>query len=157
MNQAMDLISAVKWSEVAFAAVIAVFLYVYTVLAPWWRNPIGRTVAYKDIIILWLLAVGFGNLWLHLPVTVTLWFYLAGLLCGTAVMAWRCVVFTRERHEALKRAADSEGWIRALAEELASAQRRAREGLPARDVPPMPRTLAPFVAAAVWVRSRLRR
>lgn len=146
------LVAWAKSLQVAFAVSILVFIYAYSVLAPWWRNPVGRTFVWKDVCLLGLLCTGFASLWLGLPAEVSLSLYVAGLAGSTAIMLWRSVVFIRERYLAIQQASDSQAVIAALEAQLRSCRARVAAGLPAQPIPPMPRTLAPFVRAVLWLR-----
>ena len=51
MSQDQWLILLFKIVLIADMTAIAAFLGIYTKLAKWWRNPIGRTIAVKDILL----------------------------------------------------------------------------------------------------------
>ena len=51
MSQAQWIILLFKIALIADAIAIVVFVVDYTRLAPWWRNPIGRTIVSKDCLL----------------------------------------------------------------------------------------------------------
>ena len=88
---------ALKW--LTFAATAAIFAWVaqYTLSSPWWRDPIGRTIAVKDLFLLGFLVPSCLNfLWPGLISVTDLVFFDIALLAGmTLVMLWRCVIWYR--------------------------------------------------------------
>ena len=100
MTQAAWLDVALKIALIAGFCSLAGWVILYTILAPWFRDPIGRTLVAKTTLIALL----------FIPTTLSLFFdlsradsYLAGWidvsLIGlvTPVMLWRCRVWWRLR------------------------------------------------------------
>lgn len=80
------------------------FLVGYSLLAPWWRNPIGRAVASLDAALLFALLPSMLHLVFGLNVAQYHWFawyYGASLLLVSAITLWRLVVIALVQHEAL--------------------------------------------------------
>lgn len=69
----------------------------YTLTAPWWRDPVGRTIIAKDAALLVLLVPNCLSIfWRHyLPPLVIPWTDAASLILVTAAMLWRAVVWFR--------------------------------------------------------------
>ena len=51
MTQAQLVVSLFKADLIADETAVFLFVAVYTLLAPWWRNPLGRTLVMLDILI----------------------------------------------------------------------------------------------------------
>jgi len=51
MTQDQLIIALFKGDLIADLIAVALFTAVYTFLAPWWRNPIGRTLVLLDILL----------------------------------------------------------------------------------------------------------
>lgn len=78
---------------------LVAWVAVYTLLAPWWHNPIGRTLVVKSLLIAALL-VPFGlSLFFNLSrldSRVTAWVDVTLIGAITPVMIWRTVVWLHE-------------------------------------------------------------
>jgi hypothetical protein len=98
VTQASWLVLALKIALVSGFASLAGWIVLYTILAPWWRNPVGRTLVAKTTLIALL----------FIPTTLSLFFnlsrldsYIAGwtdmALIGlvTPVMIWRSLVWVK--------------------------------------------------------------
>jgi hypothetical protein len=71
---------------------ITAFVLIYSKLAPWWRNPIGRTIVIKDILLTLVLIPSALSLFLHfsrLTSEVASWLDIVLLGSITPVMLWR--------------------------------------------------------------------
>jgi hypothetical protein len=87
-----DAIDGVIWAS---TVLVLIFVVQYTLSAPWWRDPVGRTVVAKDICLLFLLIPACILLvWPHaftpMEVAVIDLISLGGV---AVVMVWRCVVW----------------------------------------------------------------
>lgn len=51
MTQEQLIIAFFKGDLIADLAAVILFVVVYTLLAPWWRNPVGRTLVLMDILV----------------------------------------------------------------------------------------------------------
>jgi hypothetical protein len=93
--------------------VIIAFIVQYTVLAPWWKNAIGRTIVIKDMLLALAFVPSLLSLFINfsrLTSRVAAWLDLA-MFAGIAVaMAWRIVVWNRiQRQKADKDAGQGDG------------------------------------------------
>lgn len=83
------------------AGSVLVFLAGMSVLAPWWRSPVGRTMVWLSVAIFAALVPSV----LHYAVGVTLarpwfaWFYRGVLVAFAGVHWWRLWVFWRIQRE----------------------------------------------------------
>jgi membrane associated rhomboid family serine protease len=87
-----------KIALVADVASIVAFIAVYWRLAPWWRNPIGRTIVTKDFLLILLLLPSVLSLFFQfnrLTSRVAAWADLGLFVLLAAVMTWRCAVWIR--------------------------------------------------------------
>jgi len=87
-----------KITLVADLVALVTFVVIYSVLAPWWNNVIGRTIVVKDILLGLALTPSILSLFFHfnrLDSLVAGWVDV-GLFAGiAAAMAWRSVVWLR--------------------------------------------------------------
>ena len=77
---------------------LAGWIALYSLLAPWWRNPIGRTLVAKTALIAGtFLVVTLGAFfpWFDKHPLITGWIDVALIGGVTPVMAWRSVVWVR--------------------------------------------------------------
>lgn len=75
------------------------WLILYTKLAPWWRDPIGRTLGAKSGLIALLLLPSILSIFFHLnrlTSSIAGWFDVAVLGSVAVVMIWRSIVFWKE-------------------------------------------------------------
>ncbi|HEY6278719.1 MAG TPA: hypothetical protein VIX86_20595 [Streptosporangiaceae bacterium] len=103
MTQDQLIILLFKIVIVTGFASICLFIAVYTYLAPWWRNEIGRTLVVKDVILALLLLPSVLSLFLDLnrfTSRVVAWVDVVLFAAMTPVMVWRTVVFARIRRRA---------------------------------------------------------
>lgn len=77
---------------------IAAFVVQYTLLAPWWRDQLGRTLVIKDILLTLVLVPSvlalffrFGRASGH----IAAWFDIAVFGAITPVMIWRMLVWRK--------------------------------------------------------------
>lgn len=81
-----------------FSSLVA-WIGIYSWLAPWWRDPIGRTLVSKSALIAGLFVPGILSLFFHLGARGSLiagWVDVGLVGLVTPVMIWRCVVWLRE-------------------------------------------------------------
>lgn len=79
---------------------IAAFILAYTKLAPWWKDPIGRTIVIKDILLFLVMIPTMLSLFLsfnRLTSQIAAWVDLALLGAIGPVMLWRIWVFWKAR------------------------------------------------------------
>jgi len=77
---------------------LAGWVAVYTKLAPWWRNPIGRTLVTKTTLIAVMFIPSILALFFHFSrqgSRVAAWVDIALIGAVTPVMVWRTVVWLR--------------------------------------------------------------
>lgn len=75
---------------------LVMWVVVYTLLAPWWRNPIGRTLVAKTVLIAALLVP--TTIGLYFPhINHVAWTWVDIVLIGliTPVMLWRTIVWLK--------------------------------------------------------------
>lgn len=80
-----------------FVSIVA-WIALYTRLARWWRNPIGRTLVAKSALLAGLLVPTMLSLFFHLtPLTshVAAWTDVVLINLIAPVMVWRSVVWTK--------------------------------------------------------------
>ena len=80
---------------IAALASLAGWVAIYTRLAKWWRNPIGRTLVTKTLLIAALLLPTTINLFFTLNPIGVAWVDIALIGAITPVMIWRSVVWMR--------------------------------------------------------------
>jgi hypothetical protein len=101
-----------KITLMADLAGIIAFIVIYSVVAPWWSNVIGRTIVAKDILLGLALTPSILSLFFHfnrLSSVIAGWVDL-GLFAGIAVvMIWRCVIWLRIHREENKVTTQEEG------------------------------------------------
>jgi hypothetical protein len=87
---------------IADLAAILAFIADYSRLAPWQRNPIGRTIVIKDILLVVILVPTVLSLFFHfsrLTSHVAAWIDIGAFGLIVPVMLWRVVVFERIHRE----------------------------------------------------------
>jgi hypothetical protein len=106
MSQHLFLAEAARWVvQCAFWSSIA-FVGWYSLLAPWWRLPIGRAIVALDSAIAFaLLPSVIGLLWGEQAVVSVIyqWLTVCALGCVPVITCWRMVIVWRIQ----KRGADS--------------------------------------------------
>jgi hypothetical protein len=98
MSQDQAIILAFKVVEVASVAAITVFIACYSRWAPWWRNPIGRTIVLKDIAIILILIPSILSIFLsfnRLTSHIAAWFDVGSFALVPLIMCWRIFVFRK--------------------------------------------------------------
>lgn len=81
-------------------AAILAFIVAYTRMAPWWRDPIGRTIVIKDALLVLVLIPSVLSLFLNfnrVTSQIAAWGDLVLLGLITPVMLWRIQVFRQAR------------------------------------------------------------
>ena len=101
-----------KIALIADMAAIVAFVADYSRLAPWWTNPVGRTIVIKDLFLLGVISLVVASVFFQFSrftSQVASWIQI-GLLGGMAVaMCWRIVVFERiHRHGPRQEDADDQ-------------------------------------------------
>ena len=98
MSQDQVILLLFRVVTIAGLVAIGAFVGQYTMLAPWWRNAIGRTLVIKDLLLMLILVptvlslfFQFNRLTSHIAAWIDIVFL--GLL--TPVMLWRMAVFYR--------------------------------------------------------------
>jgi hypothetical protein len=98
MSQDQAILLAFKVVEVASLVTIVAFVAYYTRIAPWHKNPIGRTIVYKDLALILILMpsilsifVNFNRLTSH----IAAWFDVGSFALVPVIMVWRIVVWRR--------------------------------------------------------------
>ena|SRR5215475_13375350 len=102
MTQDELLILLFKVTLIAAAVSIGTFIATYSMWAPWWRNPIGRTIVIKDILLVLVLVPSILSLFFafnRLTSHIAAWVDVALFGALTPVMLWRVVVFHRIHRE----------------------------------------------------------
>lgn len=102
MNQEQMLLQLFRVVLVADLVALASFIVLYTMLAAWWRNTIGRTIVIKDLLLGAALTPSVLSLFFHfsrLTSRVAGWVDV-GLFAGIAVtMVWRDIVWWHVHHD----------------------------------------------------------
>ena len=96
------LIMLTKITLIADIVAIVIFIADYSRLVPWWRNPVGRTIVIKDILLLGVISTVVLSVFFQFSrftSQVAAWIQIAELGAMAAVMLWRTIVFERiDRH-----------------------------------------------------------
>lgn len=90
------LILLTKIMLIADIVAIVVFVADYSRLAPWWRNPVGRTIVIKDLLLLGVISLVVLSVFFRfsrLTSLVASWIQIAELGGMAVVVLWRVVVF----------------------------------------------------------------
>lgn len=98
MSQDQWIILLFKIVLLADLAALAAFIGLYTAWAPWWRNPIGRTIVVKDVLLALALLPSVLSLFFHfsrLTSHVAAWCDVATFGLIGPVMVWRCAVWRK--------------------------------------------------------------
>lgn len=101
MSQEQLLVLLLKIVLVADVAALAVFVAVYTKLAPWWRSPIGRTLVIKDVLLVLAFTPTILSLFFRFSRLTSLaaaWVDVGLFALIAAVVAWRTVIWWRIHH-----------------------------------------------------------
>ena|SRR6185437_2005961 len=96
MNQEALIILFFKISIISVIVSAVGFILLYTKLAPWWKSPIGRTLVWKDILLVLALIPSALSLFLkfnRLTSTVAAWFDVGDFFLISAVLVARCKVW----------------------------------------------------------------
>lgn len=96
MTQDQAITLCFKIAEVGALAAIVAFIACYSAWAEWWKDPVGRTIVVKDLLLLIAFIPPVLSMFLHFSGAtsrVAAWFDVAMLgLIGPA-MIWRVFVF----------------------------------------------------------------
>jgi len=98
MTQDQAITLAFKAVEIASVVTIAAFIAYYSRVAAWWRNPIGRTIVYKDVALILVLIPSILSIFLHfnrLSSHIAAWFDVGSFALVPVIMVWRIVVWRR--------------------------------------------------------------
>lgn len=85
-----------KISIIAVIVTAIGFVVMYTKLAPWWKSPIGRTIVWKDILLVLALIPSAVSLFFTLnrmTSHLVAWFDIGDFFLIAAVMVARCRVW----------------------------------------------------------------
>ena len=102
MSQDDAILLAFKVVEVASVVAIAAFTICYSRWAPWWANPIGRTIVLKDIALILVLIPSILSIFINfnrLTSHIAAWFDVGSFALVPIIMCWRIFVF-RKIHKA---------------------------------------------------------
>jgi hypothetical protein len=98
MTQDQILILLFKTTLIAGAASFAAFIAIYTKLAPWWRDQLGRTIVIKTALLLAAYIPSILSLFFtfnRLSSHIAAWFDVSIFALIAAVMGWRIVVWLK--------------------------------------------------------------
>lgn len=98
MNQDQLIILLFKVTLLADVLAVAAFIAVYWRLAPWYKNPIGRTIVIEGILLILMLTPSLLSLFLHfnrLTSHIAAWVDIGLFALLAPVMLWRCAVWIR--------------------------------------------------------------
>lgn len=96
MTQAGWLILVLKVALISGFCSLAAWVVLYSVLAPWWKNPIGRTLVAKTALIAALFVPSILGLFFHLgrqDSYIVGWIDVGLIGLVTPVMLWRSAVW----------------------------------------------------------------
>lgn len=86
-------------------ASLVIWMILYTIYQPWWRDPVGRTLVIETLLIAGLFVPSILSLFFHfnhLTSQVAAWIDLGLIAAVTPVMLWRIAVWRRIHHDARK-------------------------------------------------------
>ena len=98
MTQADWLVLALKVALIAGFISLGSWIVLYSALAAWWSNPIGRTLVAKTTLIALLFIPTTLSLFFHLSRLNSLvagWIDMALIALVTPVMLWRCALWIK--------------------------------------------------------------
>lgn len=98
MTQDMLLILLFRITLIAGAVSFAAFVLQYTLLAPWWRDRLGRTIVIKTLLLLLAYIPSILSLFFRfnrLTSHIAAWFDVGIFTLIVAVMAWRIAVWQK--------------------------------------------------------------
>ena len=98
MSQEGLILLAFKVAAIGGMASMIAFTVQYTLLAPWWRDQIGRTIVIEGLLVIGLLAVSVLSLFFRfnrLTSEIAAWVDVVLIGAVTPVMAWRMAVFQK--------------------------------------------------------------
>ena len=98
MTQDQWMVVVAKIAVIADAVTLIAFIAQYTAYAKWWRNAVGRTIVYKDILLAQFFSLFILSLFFHLSrLTSRLiaWYQISLLIETAAVVVWRIVAWRR--------------------------------------------------------------
>ena len=93
MTQASWLILALKIALISGFASLVAWVVLYSALASWWRNPIGRTLVAKTTLIAGLFASAILGMFFRVNPWIAGWTDVATAGLVAPVMLWRCAVW----------------------------------------------------------------
>jgi hypothetical protein len=103
VTQAQWQMLASKVTVLAAIVTLTSWVIVYTNLANWWTDHVGRTFAFKTIILIFLLVLTVPEMFWTLTrdeIVGLTWVQIALVALISPVMVWRIVVFLHERGDA---------------------------------------------------------
>ena len=98
MTQDQLILLLLKIILIADVISIVAFVADYTRLAPWWRNPVGRTIVTKDALLVLVLIPSILSMFFtfnRLSSHIAAWVDVVLLGSMAPVMLWRIVVWRR--------------------------------------------------------------
>lgn len=96
MTQDQAILLAFKVVEVASVVTIVAFITCYSRWAAWYKNPIGRTIVYKDIALILVLIPSILSIFIdfnRLTSHIAAWFDVGAFALVPVIMVWRVIVF----------------------------------------------------------------
>jgi hypothetical protein len=112
VNQDQLIVLCLKAAEVSGLVTITAFIACYSRWAKWHRNPIGRTIVIKDLLLIIAFIPSLLSLFFRfnrLTSHVAAWIDIAMLGLISPVMIWRIAVF-RRIHKAGQQAPGVKDW-----------------------------------------------
>ena len=98
MTQDQFILLAFKVVEVASVVAIVAFIACYSRWAPWWKDPIGRTIVFKDIALILVLVPSMLSIFVdfnRLRSRIAAWYDVGSFALVPVIMCGRIVVFRR--------------------------------------------------------------
>lgn len=96
MTQDQWMVVVAKIAIVADTVTLIAFIAQYSAYAKWWRNTIGRTIVYKDILLVQFFSLFILSLFFHLnrfTSRLIAWYQISLLIETALVMVWRMFAF----------------------------------------------------------------
>lgn len=96
MSQDQWIVLAFKVAEVASVVTIGAFIACYSRWARWYKNPIGRTIVFKDIALILVLLPSILSIFFRfnrLTSHIAAWYDIGSFALVPVIMCWRIAVF----------------------------------------------------------------
>jgi hypothetical protein len=98
VNQEQAIVLAFKIAEIASLVSISAFVGYYTMIAHWWKNPVGRTIVAKDLALILVFLPSVLSMFFRfnrLTSYIAAWIDVGSFALVPVIMTWRIIVWRR--------------------------------------------------------------